>query len=133
MAPQKAQKREFTVEKWALWRLTFGPWIWALHFVICYSAVSVSCAKLVGPEESLGLLRLGLGLLTLLSLAATAGLAVKAWRQWDFLDDYDYEHSSGEDEHRHEFLGHAAFLLAVMSFVAIIYTGLPLLWMETCV
>lgn len=132
MSPQRTQQQEFAVEKWALLRLTFGPWLWALHFVICYAAISVSCAKLVEPQESLVLLRIALGLLTLLALAATALLALKAWRQWDFLDDYDYEHASGEDEHRHEFLGHAAFLLAVMSFVGIIYTGLPLLWMETC-
>ena len=50
----------------------------------------------------------------------------------DYLDDYDYVHSGSTDEHRREFLGHAGFMLACLSFVAVIFNTLPAWFAGTC-
>jgi len=52
--------------------------------------------------------------------------------QWDYLDDRDYEHDLARKEDRHEFLGHASFLLSIISFIGVIYVAMPVLFLETC-
>ena len=116
----------------SLWRITFAPLVWALHFGASYAATAIVCARHAGPEEPLAGLRLGLGALTVLALAAIAFVAWRSWRRWDFLDDRDYEHEAAIEEDRHEFLGHAGFLLAIISFIGVLYVAMPALLLESC-
>ncbi|MGC9446779.1 hypothetical protein [Cereibacter johrii] len=127
-----SQEQEFSEERASLWKITFAPTIWAVHFVLCYGAAAVFCAKVPSAEAEVDLLRWGMAALTLLALAGILLVARSAWKQWDFLDDYDYAHAGGNSEDRHEFLGHAAFLLAIVSFVGTVYTALPALFAGTC-
>ncbi|MGP3697241.1 hypothetical protein [Rhodobacter sp. NSM] len=130
--PNISQEQEFSEESASLWKITFAPTIWAAHFVACYGATAVFCAKVASAEGQVDLLRWAIAGVTVLALAGIVLVGVSAWRQWDFLDDYDYGHAGGNSEDRHEFLGHAAFLLAIVSFVGTVYTALPAIFTGTC-
>ena len=122
------EKREFRAEFLSLWKITFAPAIWALHFVICYGATALICAK----GGSVTALRLGIGIGTALSLICILWTGWLAWRQWDIISDREWENDAGTSEDRHQFLGHAAFLLAIISFIGVIYVALPALLIESC-
>lgn len=121
---------EFVEEAASLWRITLGPLVWAIHFVLCYGLSAVWCAKLA--DAVIDPLRIGIGGMTCVALAVIGWLGWRSWVQWDFLDDFDREHEGGFAEDRHEFLGHAAFLLSVLSAIGVIYVALPALVIKTC-
>jgi len=122
--------REFRAEALSLWRITFSPLIWAVHFTVSYGAAAVVCAK--GGANAVTLLRMGIGIGTLIALALILWLAWGAWRQWDMPRDREWENDAGTSEDRHQFLGHAAFLLAVISFIGVVYVSLPVLLIGSC-
>ncbi len=124
--------KEFAEEAESLWRIAFGPLFWVAHFVICYAATTLVCTKLTDIEGAMAWLRLGIAGLTILTLAGIALIGWRAWQQWDYLNDYDYVHDLAIEEHRHEFLGHASFLLALISFVGVVYVALPALFIGSC-
>ena len=128
-AARQGQAKEFAENADSLWRITLGPLIWALHFIACYAATAVWCAKVGGAPDPV---RIGIGVLTAVALAGILRVAWGSWKQWDYLDDYDYAHDAATTEDRHEFLGHAAFLLCVVSFIGTVYTALPALFAGTC-
>ncbi|MEH6391070.1 MAG: hypothetical protein V7763_05385 [Sulfitobacter sp.] len=115
-------------ETTSVWRITFAPLVWALHFAISYGATALICAK----GGQVGALRLGLGGVTAVALLAIIWLAWRAWRHWDIVRDRDWENDTGTNEDRHQFLGHAAFLLAIISFIGVAYVSLPPLLIQTC-
>ncbi|WP_261335435.1 hypothetical protein [Rhizobium leguminosarum] len=65
-----------------LWTLFTGPAVWALHFLVCYVAAAVYCAKASEVAFSFGMLRFTLSIVTVLALLAILGAAWLAWRQW---------------------------------------------------
>ncbi|WP_246253349.1 hypothetical protein [Sulfitobacter maritimus] len=121
---------EFRAEALSLWRITFGPLIWALHFVCSYGATALVCAK--AGAEAVPVLRMGIGIGTLLALALIFWFGLQAWRQWDLRRDREWENDAGTGEDRHQFLGHAGFLLAAISFIGVVYVALPALFIGTC-
>ncbi len=123
------ERREFREERESLWRITLAPATWAVHFVICYAAAAVVCAK---APDSIGTLRLGIGALTLLALGLIGWLGWRAWVQWDVRTTGDYRNPLGEAEDRHQFLGHAAVLLSVISALGVLYVALPALFIRSC-
>ncbi|MCY0096944.1 hypothetical protein [Hoeflea ulvae] len=129
---QDEERRTLSEEADSLWMITFAGSIWAVHFVVCYGATAAVCAKLGGDAAAIMTLRLALGGFTLLALAGIAFVGWRSWVQWDFLNDWNYEHALAGKEHRHEFLGHASFLLSIISFIGVIYVSLPVLVLETC-
>ncbi|MBM9596175.1 hypothetical protein [Roseitranquillus sediminis] len=128
----KSDEAEFAEEADSLWRITLGPLIWALHFVASYGTTAAWCAKVATAFEPVPGLRIGLAVLTVAALAGIVWVGWRAWRQWDFTEDWDYVNKEGENEDRHEFLGHAAFLLAIVSFVGVVYVAMPVLLIESC-
>lgn len=126
------ERRSFAETVSSLWDIALGPVVWAGHFLLCYTATAIVCAKLGDTGAIFGWLRLGIGAVTLLALAVLGRIGWKAWRQWDFLDDYDYEHEAAVTEDRHEFLGHAGFLLVTLSFVGVLYVAMPALLLDGC-
>ena len=105
---------EFREEQASLVRITLGPLTWAVHFVVSYAATAVFCAKLEAPQE------------------AIAWLGWRAWRQWREGNEDIWEDPAGSNEDRHQFLGHAALLLAAISFIGVVYTALPALLSASC-
>ena len=133
MAGQRHQQgeQEFAEEKASLFRITFGPLVWSAHFVASYAATAVYCAKLFPTAAGLDPLRWGIAVATLLALGGIAWAGWRSWRQWREHNE-DWEDSDGSDEDRGQFLGHAAFLLAIISFIGVIYTALPALLSASC-
>ncbi|GGL64646.1 hypothetical protein [Wenxinia marina] len=134
MAERKQLHREFSEELSSLWRIAIAPSVWAIHFVASYGLAAVWCAKwsdatLLGDVSAWRVLICGA---SVVALGIIGWIGWKAWRQWDFLEDWDYTHPLATEEDRHEFLGHAAFLLAVLSAVGVIATTLPALLISTC-
>ena len=122
--------REFRSEVVSLWRITFGPLIWAVHFVASYGATALNCAK--GDGGAFEALRLGIGAGTVVALAGIVWLGWYAWKQWDLVHGRVWENNRGDGEDRHQFLGHAAFLLAVISFIGVCYVAMPILLIGSC-
>lgn len=129
---EKAERDSLSEETSSLWLITFAASIWAVHFVLAYAAAAVVCAKSGGDPEAVLMLRLGIGVLTVLALAGIGFVGWRSWLQWDFLDDYRHVHDLAEEEDRHEFLGHASFLLSIISFIGVIYVTLPVVFIGTC-
>ena len=129
----KEERRSFSEEASSLWLITLSPLVWAVHFVLCYGGAALYCARFAPePLTAVPFMRVSIVGLTALALCIIGYVAWVSWRQWDFLDDHDYEHAKAVGEHRHEFLGHAAFLLSVMSGIAVLYVAMPAIFMETC-
>ncbi len=128
--------REFSEESESLIRITLAPALWAIHFALSYAATAVYCAKWNhGGDGMLGF-RIGFGVATACVLAAIAWLGWRSMRQWDadvgrgprqVLEDL-----VEQEEPRHQFLGHAALLLSIISFVGVVYSALPVALIGTC-
>jgi drug/metabolite transporter (DMT)-like permease len=103
-------------------RLTRGTLpllVWAAHFTFCYLLAAAQCTP--GALRAGGPNRLLLGGVTLAALALCAWLA---WRERAMLRE-DVRDKAG-------LLDWAAALGAVMAFVGIVWTGLPILLVEGC-
>jgi hypothetical protein len=112
-----------------LWTLFTAPVVWALHFLACYVAVAISCAKLDGGN--IDVLRGVLAGITILALAAIVLSAYLAWRQWGFGTD-NPPHDAPTRRDRLLFQGFATLLLSGLCFLAVIFTALPLLFIPGC-
>lgn len=129
--PEQAAK-EFPEKADSLWVLTVAPLVWAVHFLACYVATAIVCAKAADDADMIETLRLGIAAATAVAILLIVLTGWRAWKQWDYLDDRDYAHDGHQQEDRHEFLGHAAFLLAVISLIGVVYDSLPALFMASC-
>lgn len=115
----------------SLWTLFTAPVIWALHFLLCYVGTAIFCEK----PDFLGLdfdnLRIAIGALTASALVLIVMSAILAWRQWNF-GTVDLPHDDPSRKDRLLFQGYATLLLSGLSFVAIIFTALPALFITQC-
>jgi hypothetical protein len=113
----------------SLWHLILGPMIWAVHFCVIYAMTAIFCAKVGGDAA---VLRMWIMLLTLAAAGLICVVGWRSWRQWDYPDDFDYEHDGNTIEDRREFLGHAGLLLCVVSLIGVIYVALPAAFIGNC-
>lgn len=120
---------ELLDESASLWRITAAPLVWAAHFLFCYVGAAIWCAK-IGSAEGLWALRLSILGLTVLALAAIFWIG---WRSRDLSTAGEVAPMElRKPRHRHRFLSHAAFLLAIISFVGVVYVAMPALFIGTC-
>jgi len=118
-------------ERGTLWLLTFGPAIWAVHFVLSYMAAAVWCAKVAGRTGPLADVRIVIGVLTLLALV---GIALTGWRGWRM---HTFGHATAPHDFdtpgdRHRFLGFSTLLLSGLSFVATVFVALCVVFIRSC-
>lgn len=115
----------------SLWTLFTAPVVWALHFLVCYVGAAIFCEK----PGFLGLdfdnLRVAIALFTVACLAMIVVSAALAWRQWGF-GAGDPPHDDPTTQDRLLFQGYATLLLSGLSFVAVIFTALPALFITEC-
>lgn len=123
------ERAEFREEAESLWKITLAPLAWAVHFVVCYAVVSLACNKLGGQSAAV---TIGLIAFSVAVLAFILWIGWRAFVQWDVRGTGQFSNPAGDAEDRHQFLGHAAFLLAIISFIAVVYVTLPLLLLEGC-
>lgn len=118
-------------ERETLWLLTFGPGIWAVHFVLSYVAVAVWCAKIAGRTGALGDVRIAIGVLTLVALA---GISLTGWRGWRLhtFGNATAPHDFDTPGDRHRFLGFSTLLLSGLSFVATVFVALCVVFIRSC-
>lgn len=112
----------------SLWHMILAPTVWAVHFCVVYGWTAVQCVRAGGPDAA----RTGVLLATAVALVVIVVLGWKAWKQWDYLDDFDYVHDQPTTEHRREFLGHAGWLLAIVSAIGVGFNALPAIFIRSC-
>lgn len=116
----------------SLWTLFTAPVVWALHFLICYVAAAVYCARTGQFGFDFATLRIALALVTAVALLLIAMSAWLAWRQWGF-GVHDPPHDNPTRDDRVHFQGFATLLLSGLSFIAVLYVALPLMFVAECV
>lgn len=115
----------------SLWTLFTGPVVWALHFLACYIVAAIFCEKPHLLHGDFDTLRAVIATITALALAMIVLSAALAWRQWGFGTD-DPPHDAPTRDDRLRFQGYATLLLSALSFIAVIFTGMPVLFIAEC-
>ena len=115
----------------SLWTLFTAPIVWAVHFLACYVGAAIFCGKPGFLGTDFDNLRIAIAFLTVLSLAMIALSAALAWRQWGF-GTGDPPHDDPTRRDRLLFQGYATFLLSGLSFIAVILTAMPALFITGC-
>lgn len=136
-AGAEQERREFGAEVSSLFRIALAPTIWAAHFLLSYVAVAVFCAKGGAEMGSILGFRVAVVALGLAALGAIAWAGVASFRGWNLDARRDLRQVVvdivEEEEDRPAFMNHAALLLAVISFLGVCYTALPVLVISSCV
>lgn len=116
----------------SLWTLFTAPVVWALHFLACYVGAAIFCEKpdLFGADFDR--LRIAIAGATILALGMIVLSGILAWRQWGF-GTGDPPHDDPTPRDRRLFQGYATLLLSGLSFVAVIFTALPALFIAECI
>ena len=118
------------LKKYALWKLTISPALWGAHFLLCYIAAAIWCAK-NGRAADLGVIRNFIYVVTMLSLVAVFYQIVKSYR----------EHKEGESELPHDgdspdardsFLGYSNLLISALSALAILFVAFNAVVFRSC-
>lgn len=130
--PRHPQTEEFVEAAGSLWRLVLCPTIWALHFAASYAATALFCGRLAEAGDGVLPLRGGVVVATAVALALILWLGWQAWRQWNIAGHKARTTAESGNETRHRFMGRAGFLLAIISFVGVVYVTLPVLLIGTC-
>lgn len=119
--------------------LITAPTIWALHFLVCYVAASVHCAKAMtdarvftgGSWPDVTLARMIIAGATILALGLIAWSSRQAWGHWSDGDaEPPYDDATFDD--RQQFLGFATILLCGLSFIGVIFVALPAVFIGDC-
>lgn len=131
MTTSNREVREFAEEADSLWRIVFSPVVWVFHFLACYIVTAIVCAKTPVGNEITQLRWFILGI-TFASLVGIAVIGWRSWKQWGFIDDGVKTQNLPTEEHRHEFLAHASFLLSIVSFIGVCYVAVPSLFLDSC-
>ena len=102
-----------------------------------YASAAIYCAKRASGAEDIAVLRIGIGLGTIVALAAILWLGHSAWRQWLAANGAQRtrdDRGSGRGAARTGTDSSAtpALLLAIVSFVGVVYTTLPAALIGTC-
>ena len=115
----------------ALWTLFTAPTVWAAHFLFCYLSAAIFCAKPELFSMEFTSLRAAIAVATVAALVAITLSALLAWRQWGF-GAHDPPHDDPTHHDRVLFQGFATLLLSGLSFVAVLLTALPALFISGC-
>jgi hypothetical protein len=114
-----------------LWFLIGSPTVWALHFLACYVLAAVHCEKAGMGFASVEPIRVWIIGLTAVALAFVFISGLQAWRHWGFGANSP-PHDAPTAEDRRRFIGYAALLISALSFVAILFTALPIFFIADC-
>jgi hypothetical protein len=115
----------------SLWRLTFPPAIWALHFLLSYLTAALWCAKVAGAGGPLDGVRVAVMAYTVVAVSAIAVLGRIGYQRHAYGAALA-PHDDDTPEDRHRFLGLATVLLAGLSAVATLYTAMVSFFFESC-
>ena len=114
-----------------LWTLITAPTIWALHFLLSYVVAAVQCAPNNEIFRPIGETRLMVGIITAVALALIGLVLWRSFSEWR-AHGGGYRHNKDTDLDRERFLEFSTVLLAVLSFVGVLFVGLPALTILDC-
>lgn len=120
------------LEEGSIWIVVAGPVIWAAHFLLCYWAAAVWCAKIAPAAGGIGPVRAAVGGLTVVALALIALIARLAVRRYHGVLVIDEAITDDTEGGRTRFMGHATLLLCALSATAVLFDALPALVFRTC-
>ncbi|KQN40629.1 hypothetical protein ASG37_02270 [Sphingomonas sp. Leaf407] len=113
--------------KVTLWSLIVPPVAWAVHFLFSYLWAAIHCAKVGGFPRFPILYAVG----TLAALAVILAAGIVAHLQSRVPGD-DPPHEESTDRDRIRFLAFSTVLLAALSFVGVLFTAAPVLFLTDC-
>jgi len=113
--------------KVTLWTLIVPPTVWAGHFLFSYLWAAIHCAKLGGFPRFPAMYAIG----TAVALLLIAGAGIVAHVQSRVPGDHP-PHEQGTDTDRVRFLAFSTVLLAALSFVGVVFTAAPVLFLTDC-
>ncbi|WP_062228341.1 hypothetical protein [Aureimonas frigidaquae] len=114
-----------------LWTLILTPTVWAVHFLLCYVAAAWHCAPNQALFEPIGGVRIAILVATVVALAICGWVGLRAITEWRGHGGH-FPHDGDSASVRERFLEFSSFLLAAMSFLAIIFTAMPALLIVDC-
>lgn len=123
--------RETAKKQETLWLLAFSPAIWAIHFLLSYTTVSVWCSKISGRDNPLDGALVAILVYTALALVVI-GIAGWFGYQRHRLGDSNLPHDDDTPEDRTRFLGFATLLLSGLSAVATAFSAFVLFFFRRC-
>lgn len=115
----------------SFWTLLTAPAVWAVHFLASYVGAAIYCAKPELFPVSFTTVRSLIAAATIAALGLIFVSALLAWRQWGF-GSGDPPHDDPTRSDRVLFQGFATLLLSGLSFVAVVFTALPVLFISEC-
>jgi len=110
-----------------LWTLIVPPTLWAAHFLFSYLWAAVLCARTGDFARYPSVFAVG----TALALALIVASGWVAWVQSRTPGD-DPPHEGGTEIDRLRFLAVATLMLAGLSFVGVVFTALPVMFIGDC-
>lgn len=114
-----------------LWTLIAPPTVWSIHFLVCYVAAAVYCAKAGTLLADLAPIRVVIAVATVAALAAIAAAAWQAIRHGG-LGSGVPPHDEDTPAVRDRFLGFATILLCGVSGVGVLFVALPAVLIGDC-
>lgn len=110
-----------------LWALIVPPAVWAGHFLFSYLWAAINCAKV-------GRFAIFPTLFVVGTFIALALIAISGWFAWNQarLPGGAPPHDDGTQIDRLRFLATSTLLLAGLSFVGVLFTALPVLFLRNC-
>jgi hypothetical protein len=118
---------------WYLALLAAGPFIWMLQFLLAYATASLLCSPVVAENGgSFVLVRWAIAAYTIAALAAIAIVARDGYRRHAYGGSETEPYDMDTPADRHRFLGFATLLLAGLSAVAALFTGLTGIFFTSC-
>ncbi|GGB23173.1 hypothetical protein GCM10011380_11090 [Sphingomonas metalli] len=111
----------------SLWTLIVPPSVWAAHFLFSYLWAALNCAKVGQFARFPTLFAVGTVLALLVILAAGAIAYVQQATPGD-----EPPHESGTRVDRLRFIAKSTLLLAGLSFVGVIFTATPVVFLTDC-
>jgi hypothetical protein len=119
---------------WRLFGMAAPMGVWALHFVFVYSLVGLACAE-GWPAIRMGGVRLLTWTMlgsTVLALALIGGLGLRAWRARQCVSANGENATPARVLDRHRFMTLVSSVLALVAFIAVVFTSTPMFMLSTC-
>jgi hypothetical protein len=110
-----------------LWTLIVPPSAWAVHFLFSYLWAAINCAKVGAFATFPTLFVIG-------TVAALAVILASGWIAWvqTRLPGGSAPHEDSTDIDRLRFLAKSTLLLSGLSFVGVVFTALPVVFIGDC-
>lgn len=110
-----------------LWTLVASPAVWAAHFLFSYLWAAISCAKVGEFATFPTLFAIG-------TLFALMMIGVVGWIGWkhEQIPGGPPPHQDSTDIDRIRFLAKSTMMLSALSFVGVVFTALPVVFLRQC-